>query len=249
MRYIFTGCLRHRLKVKSLAVAEIFRYCKGFRLSYSYFCILDQKYKRGLVFQVFKENNPFGFAVKSVPMTDLLVEYRNRNTAGLRVCSVAVNKGVVDQIEHLGRSFSAADTSNYGRVKPGDVVYTKSPTGSFPYGIVKQSFMNEDVAVSPLYGVYTPCSRDIGYLLHIYFEQHQNANNYIRTLAQKGAKNTINISTAHFLDKDILFPIKEDDVTFLSKMLSMLTAKIEQAETKYDLLCSQRKTLMQQLFI
>ena len=36
-------------KVKSLAVAEIFRYCKGFRLSYSCFCLLDQKYKRGVV--------------------------------------------------------------------------------------------------------------------------------------------------------------------------------------------------------
>ena len=208
-----------------------------------------KKYKRGVVFQVFKESNPFGFTVKSVPMSDLLVEYRNRNTSGLRVCSVAVNKGVVDQIEHLGRSFSAADTSNYGRVKPGDVVYTKSPTGSFPYGIVKQSFMKEDVAVSPLYGVYTPCSRDIGYLLHIYFEQHQNANNYIRTLAQKGAKNTINISTAHFLDKNILFPIKEENITFLANMFYKITARIAKAEIEYDLLCSQRLTLMQQLFI
>ena len=208
-----------------------------------------KKYKRGLVFQVFKENNPFRFAVKSVPMSELLVEYRNRNTSGLRVCSVAVNKGVVDQIEHLGRSFSAADTSNYGRVKPGDVVYTKSPTGSYPYGIVKQSFMKEEVAVSPLYGVYTPCSQDIGYLLHIYFEQHQNTNNYLRTLAQKGAKNTINISTAHFLDKSILFPDNEENISFLANMFNKVTARIVQAEAEYDLLCSQRLTLMQQLFI
>ena len=208
-----------------------------------------KKYKRGLVFQVFKENNPFGIEVKPVPMTELLAEYRNRNTSGLRVCSVAVNKGVVDQIEHLGRSFSAADTSNYGRVKPGDVVYTKSPTGSFPYGIVKQNFLNEEVAVSPLYGVYTPCSRDIGYLLHIYFEQHQNANNYIRTLAQKGAKNTINISTAHFLEKSIMFPTHEEDIAFLANMFSKVTAKIAQTETEYDLLCSQRLAFMLQLFI
>ena len=208
-----------------------------------------KKYKRGLVFQVFKENNPFGIEVKPVPMTELLAEYRNRNTSGLRVCSVAVNKGVVDQIEHLGRSFSAADTSNYGRVKPGDVVYTKSPTGSFPYGIVKQNFLNEEVAVSPLYGVYTPCSRDIGYLLHIYFEQHQNANNYIRTLAQKGAKNTINISTAHFLEKSIMFPTHEENIAFLANMFSKVTAKIAQTETEYDLLCSQRLAFMLQLFI
>ena len=49
LEVFFQTSFRYDLKVKSLAVAEIFRYCKGFRLSYSYFCLLDQKYKRGLL--------------------------------------------------------------------------------------------------------------------------------------------------------------------------------------------------------
>ena len=208
-----------------------------------------KKYKRGLVFHIFRGNNPFGFEMKVTPMNDLLHEYRNRDTVNLRVCSVAVNKGVVDQVEHLGRSFAAADTSNYGRVKPGDVVYTKSPTGCFPYGIVKQNWMDEEVAVSPLYGVYTPVSKDAGYLLHTYFEQSQNANNYIRTLAQKGAKNTINITTSHFLDKSIIFPSNEDCVSQLAKMFAVISAEISLAEKELELLLRQRKTLLQQLFI
>ena len=208
-----------------------------------------KKYKRGLVFHIFRGNNPFGFEMKVTPMNDLLHEYRNRDTVNLRVCSVAVNKGVVDQVEHLGRSFAAADTSNYGRVKPGDVVYTKSPTGCFPYGIVKQNWMNEEVAVSPLYGVYTPVSKDAGYLLHTYFEQSQNANNYIRTLAQKGAKNTINITTSHFLDKSIIFPSNEDCVSHLAKMFAVISAEISLAEKELELMLRQRKTLLQQLFI
>lgn len=187
--------------------------------------------------------------MKVTPMNDLLHEYRNRDTVNLRVCSVAVNKGVVDQVEHLGRSFAAADTSNYGRVKPGDVVYTKSPTGCFPYGIVKQNWMDEEVAVSPLYGVYTPVSKDAGYLLHTYFEQSQNANNYIRTLAQKGAKNTINITTSHFLDKSIIFPSNEDCVSQLAKMFAVISAEISLADKELELLLRQRKTLLQQLFI
>ena len=208
-----------------------------------------KKYKRGLVFHIFRGNNPFGFEMKVTPMNDLLHEYRNRDTVNLRVCSVSVNKGVVDQVEHLGRSFAAADTSNYGRVKPGDVVYTKSPTGCFPYGIVKQNWMDEEVAVSPLYGVYTPVSKDAGYLLHTYFEQSQNANNYIRTLAQKGAKNTINITTSHFLDKSIIFPSNEDCVSHLAKMFAVISAEISLAEKELELLLRQRKTLLQQLFI
>lgn len=182
-------------------------------------------------------------------MSDLLIEYRNRDTINLRVCSVAVNKGVVDQVEHLGRSFAAADTSNYGRVKPGDIVYTKSPTGNFPYGIVKQNWLDEDVAVSPLYGVYTPISESVGYLLHIYFEQSQNANNYIRTLAQKGAKNTINISTSHFLDKSIIFPYDEGNVTYLAKLFAVISSKISFAENELELLQCQKNALLQQLFI
>lgn len=49
LEVFFQTSFRYDLKVKSLAVAEIFRYCKGFRLSYSCFCFLDQKYKRGVV--------------------------------------------------------------------------------------------------------------------------------------------------------------------------------------------------------
>ena len=49
----FQTSFRYEPKVKSLAVAEIFRYCKGFRLSYSSFCLLDQKYKRGLLSREF----------------------------------------------------------------------------------------------------------------------------------------------------------------------------------------------------
>ena len=51
----FQTSFRYEPKVKSLAVAEIFRYCKGFRLSYSYFCLLDQKYKRGVMRAIFRD--------------------------------------------------------------------------------------------------------------------------------------------------------------------------------------------------
>ena len=128
-------------------------------------------------------------------------------------------------------------------------VLHKSPTGDFPYGIVKQIWLQEDVAVSRLYGVYTPLSYETGYLIHTYFEQSNNANNYLRTLAQKGAKNTINITTTHFLDKSIPFPSSQADVKLLVGLFTRITDRIESGECKLSLLMQQRKTLMQQLFI
>lgn len=209
-----------------------------------------KKYKRGFIYELFvNPNSKFSCEMSFIPMAELLTEYRNRNTEGLRVCSVAVNKGVVDQIEHLGRSFAASDTSHYGQVKFGDVVYTKSPTGDFPFGIVKQSKLNEEVAVSPLYGVYTPASYATGNLIHAYFEQYQYANNYICTLAQKGAKNTINITNQHFLEKGIRFPIKESDREYFSNMFDVLTEKAYKAEKMLVLLMEQKRTLLAKMFI
>ena len=208
-----------------------------------------KSYKRGLLFAVFRADNKFGIPMSLMPMKSLLTEYRIRETAGLRVCSVAVEKGVVDQIEHLGRSFSAADTSKYGRVEPNYVIYTKSPTGEFPYGIVKQNRLSESVAVSPLYGVYIPRSVEDGTLLLYYFEQPENANNYIRTLAQKGAKNTINITTDRFLDKDILFPTHSDDIQMLVSALDTLDKSIKGQNRLLDSLNKERYMLLSQMFI
>ena len=209
-----------------------------------------KKYKRGVIYELFvNPDSQFDVEMAAIPMSQLLTEYRNRNTEGLRVCSVAVSKGVVDQIEHLGRSFAANDTSHYGRVKFGDVVYTKSPTGDFPFGIVKQSKLNEEVAVSPLYGVYTPASYATGNLIHAYFEQYQYANNYICTLAQKGAKNTINITNQRFLEKGIRFPVNERDREYFSAMLDMLTEKAIKAEKMLEYLLAQKRTLLAKMFI
>ena len=76
----FPGCSSHELKVKSLAVAEIFRYCKGFRLSYSYFCVLDQKYKRGAITHILSDKSN-GFAAEVTwtekTLAELCCEFRS----------------------------------------------------------------------------------------------------------------------------------------------------------------------------
>ena len=110
---------------------------------------------KGIIYQT----KSIGLAHNTWQKTELknvLQERNEKNANGYDVCSVSVTQGVVNQIEYLGRSFAAKDTLHYNVVKFGDIVYTKSPTGDFPYGIVKRSNIKCDVAVSPLYGVYKP---------------------------------------------------------------------------------------------
>ena len=182
-------------------------------------------------------------------LSELMIERKELNTSLFPVYSVSVDVGLVDQIEHLGRSFAAKDTSNYNVVRLGDVVYTKSPTGSFPFGIVKQSLVNVAVAVSPLYGVYQPKSIHIGRIIQHYFASPIRTSNYLHSLIQKGAKNTINISTQHFLDKAILLPSREDEIICLSKLLDSYNSKCELEKALREHLLSQKTYLLQKMFI
>ena len=83
-------------------------------------------------------------------LSKVLQERTEKNINGYTVCSVSVSQGVINQIEYLGRSFAAKETSHYNVVKYGDIVYTKSPTGDFPYGIVKRSYIRDSRLIPSL---------------------------------------------------------------------------------------------------
>ena len=182
-------------------------------------------------------------------LRDILVERKEKNEDNHSIFSVSVSKGVVNQIEHLGRSFAAKDTSNYNVVHFGDIIYTKSPTGSFPYGIIKQSFIKENVAVSPLYGVFIPKSIYVANILHYYFNNPINTNNYLCNLIQKGAKNTISITNQHFLNKKLQIPVNNDEVEKMAMLLNSISRKIFiESKIQDDLIC-QKQFLLKQMFI
>ena len=182
-------------------------------------------------------------------LSKVLKEKHEKNTDGHVVCSVSVSQGVVNQIEYLGRSFAAKETSHYNVVNYGDIVYTKSPTGDFPYGIVKRSYIQDAVAVSPLYGVYKPVSDNIGVILHFYFMQPNNAFNYLHPLIQKGAKNTINITNTRFLENSMPLPKTEHEAIYIANALTRIQRKIEIEKSLLRLYEKEKQHLLGQMFI
>jgi type I restriction enzyme S subunit len=181
-------------------------------------------------------------------LADVLTEHGLKNYGNWKVHSVSVHKGIVDQIEHLGRSYAAADTSNYSLVKPHDIVYTKSPTGDFPFGIVKQSSRPHNVIVSPLYGVFSPINKHLGYIIDTYFESPIRTNNYLAPIAHKGAKNTIQISNETFLSKGIYLPSDVREQQRIAEYLTSIDELIAAHGQKLVALKSYRKGLMRKLF-
>ena len=185
---------------------------------------------------------------KNIKLCEVLSERKEKNIEqNLRICSVAVQKGVIDQIEHLGRSYAASDTSNYSVAHYGDIIYTKSPTGDFLYGIVKQNLLQETVAVSPLYGVFTPMTFGLGYFLHTYFQSAICAQNYLLPIVQKGAKNTINITNDTFISSKLYLPLDAEEQKAIADTFIAADREIELLQQDIEQEKQKKKALMQLL--
>lgn len=206
------------------------------------------KYKQWILHRCFMSNEMKCRGWKPVKLSELMKEKNEKKgNRNLEICSVAVKKGVISQEQHMGRSYAAEDTSKYSLVSYGDLIYTKSPTGDFPYGIVKQSLQLQDVAVSPLYGVFKPMSVEVGYIIHSFFQDRCNSYNYLHSIVQKGAKNTINISNKTFLSKRIMFPVNNREVSIVSQMLKGVDEEINLLEKQMEEIKQEKKALIQLL--
>lgn len=182
-----------------------------------------------------------------VALGQVLTEHGLNGTGAEEVFSVSVHKGLINQIEHLGRSFAAADTGHYNRVLPGDIVYTKSPTGEFPLGIIKQSKIAQEVIVSPLYGVFTPATHALGVILDALFESPIAVRNYLHPLVQKGAKNTIAITNRRFLEGKLRLPMDPAEQAAIAEVAITTQAELACIDAEIDALTRQKRGLMQKL--
>ena len=148
------------------------------------------------------------------------------------VLSVSGEYGIVNQIAFQGRSFAGSSVLNYGIVNTGDIVYTKSPLNSNPYGIIK---VNKGIPgiVSTLYAVYRPQDNVHTNFIQVYFEQHERMNNYMHPLVNKGAKNDMKVTAENALKGVVTFPSREEQV-IISEFFDRLDSLITLHQRKYD---------------
>lgn len=173
---------------------------------------------------------------EKVTLGDCLIinnERNQNNVYGINnVLSVSDEVGVVNQIKLLGRSYAGKSVANYRVLKKNQIVYTKSPLKSKPYGIIKVNKGSTGI-VSVLYAVYDTKENVCPDYIHYYFEPTYRINNYLLPLINKGAKNTMNISDEMALTGFIWVPsYKEQEkiAEYMQSLDSQITLQSQRLE-------------------
>ena len=163
------------------------------------------------------------------------------------VLSVSDDYGVVNQIELLGRSYAGKSVSGYKILRPGQIVYTKSPLKAKPYGIVKQN-TGEAGIVSVLYAVYNTKEGVAPEYIHYYFDPAWRLNAYMRPLVNKGAKNTMNISDETALTGYIMIPKDIEEQRRIATYLRSLDEQIAIQQQQLERLKKMKQSCLGLLF-
>ncbi|MEJ8307334.1 restriction endonuclease subunit S [Saccharibacillus sacchari] len=163
------------------------------------------------------------------------------------VLSVSGEFGIVNQIEFQGRSFAGVSVATYGVVEKDDVVYTKSPLKSNPFGIIKSNNGQAGI-VSTLYAVYKPNDNVDSKFVERYFESHQRLNSYLLPLVNKGAKNDMKVSDDNALSGMVVYPVEVDEQRKISSFFNQLDNLITLHQRELELLKDTKKVLLQKMF-
>ena len=223
-------------------------------------CEETKKLKKYMLQKMFPQNGQTVPEIRFAGFTDAweqrkLNEYFNVSTAKNKdnhygkedVLSVSGDYGIVNQIEFQGRSFAGASVANYGVVNSGDVVYTKSPLSTNPYGIIKANKGKSGI-VSTLYAVYKPCKNVNSEFVQVYFELNSRMNNYMQPLVNKGAKNDMKVTAENALKGGVCFPkLKEQDA--IVEYFRSLDHLITLHQHKCEQLQNMKKFMLQNMFV
>lgn len=163
------------------------------------------------------------------------------------VLSVSDEYGVVNQIELQGRSFAGNDISKYKVVKTGQLIYTRSPLATKPFGIIKR--VGEKIGiVSPLYIVNDVRENNCSMFWYYNFDMPERTNNYLKPLVRMGAKHTMNISNEEWLSGKVLSPCLAEQQK-IADCLSSLDEVIEKQKATLAAWEELKKGLLQQMFV
>lgn len=223
-------------------------------------CEQTKKLKKYMLQKMFPQNGEkvpeirfdgFTYDWEQRKLSDVLdiVTKRNGEKYGKEeVLSVSDEYGCINQIKFQGRSFAGEDISNYKIVDTGDIIYTRSPLKSKPYGIIK--VVGDEIGiVSPLYIVNKVKEGNNSQFIYRVFDSPEKTNKYLSPLVRKGAKNTMNISNDEWLSGKIDVAPSYEEQYQIGLYFDHIDNLITLHQRKCDELKKMKKYMLQNMFI
>ena len=185
-----------------------------------------------------------------------LIEYlevskdKNKNLEYCKndVLSVSGEFGIVNQIALQGRSFAGASVANYGIVRVGEIVYTKSPLKKNPFGIIKTNRFQTGI-VSTLYAIYSAKNNVDSTFVEYYFAKDDRLNKYLNPLISKGAKNDMKVSDENALKGKVIFPKSKEEQKCIAKYFTQLDNLINVSTEQLNKFKNIKQALLQKMFV
>lgn len=244
--------------MKSLAVAENFCYCKGFCMSYNFFCSLGQKkYKRGAFEAVFSQKiclvpRTNQHEWKKLKLSDFATRITRKNGGKTDIpLTISAQYGLIDQRDFFSKIVASTDMSGYYLLRSGEFAYNRSTSNDYPFGSIKRLELYPMGAVSTLYLCFE-IEEDIiiSDLAKWYFESSQ-WHRSINAICAEGARNhgLLNVPTDGFFATVHILPSDRAEQVAIAKFLSLIQSKYDMALAEQERLYNIRNSLLQQLFI
>lgn len=177
----------------------------------------------------------YTYAWERCKLSELLESSSNKNNEGKYTQDnvLAASLGTELEEKHIffGLRSTEESVKNYRIVKPGDIIYTKSPIKGYPNGIVRTSKGKEGIVPS-LYCVYHSVNSINPSFIQSYLEDKGRLDAYLYPLVNIGARNNVNITDAGFLEGSIMIPQDIEEQTKIVNLLDKVTELISLHQRK-----------------
>lgn len=217
------------------------------------FCILEQKYKRGVIQHIFRRSHGQTESQQwqQVRLGDIFKKVSRRNTDG-KIKNVITNSaeyGLIPQRDFFDKDIAIeGNTENYYVIENGDFVYNPRKSITAPYGPFNRYTLKDQGIISPLYTCLVLKVNINPSYLAWYFKSDA-WHRYIYDNGSQGVRHDrVSMTDDLLMGIPVIFPDRTTQDS-IANALDLVENRLHLAQNKMDLLNMTRKGFMQQLFI